>query len=99
MRPSVEVPMETSPNVLPDLPSVITLGSTSEYPSYTWFSVTPCDDAHVNLSSHDDESGSYAALGGISSTSHPIIYYDDDIMEVVTTPDFTYSPLTSNPYI
>ena len=47
----------------------------------TCFSITPCDDADVNLSSHDDESGSFATSGGLSSTSHPIFYYDDDIME------------------
>ena len=48
---------------------------------------------HVNLSSHDDESGSFAASGGLSSTSHPIFYHDDEIMEKIPTPDFIYSPL------
>ena len=55
--------------------------------------VTLRDDAHVNLSSHDDDSGSFVASGGLSSTSHPIFYYDDNIMEVVTTSDFIYPPL------
>ena len=47
----------------------------------------------MNLSSHDDESGSFAASGGVSSTSHPMFYYNDDIMEVFTTPNFIYPPL------
>ena len=93
MRPLVEVPLDISPDVSLDLPSAITLGSTSVDPLSSYSSVTPCDDAHVNLSSHDDESGTFAAPGGISSTSHPIFYYIDDIMEVVTTPDFIHSPL------
>ena len=93
MRPLVEVPLETSPDVVLDLPSAITLGSTSVDPLSAYSSVTPCDDAHVTLSSHDDESGSFATLGGLSSTSHPIFYHDDEIMEEITTPDFIYSPL------
>ena len=63
------------------VPSTITLGSTSVDPSSTCFFVTPCDDAQVNLSSHDDESGSFAASGGLPSTSHPIFYCDEEIME------------------
>ena len=93
MRPSVEVPLETSPDVSLDLPLVITLGSTSVDPLSAYSSVTPCDNAHVNLSSHDDESGSFSASGGLSSTSHPIFYHDDDIMKGISTPDLVYSPL------
>ncbi|MGG6498422.1 UNVERIFIED_CONTAM: hypothetical protein NY603_36400, partial [Bacteroidetes bacterium 56_B9] len=73
--------------------SAITLGSTSVDPLSSYSSVTPCDDAHVNLSSHDDDSGSFATSGGLSSTSYPIFYHDDDIMEKIPTPDFLYSPL------
>ena len=89
----MEDPSGTSPYVSPDLPSTITLGSTSVDPSSTCFSVTPCDDAHVNLIFHDDELGSFIASGGFSSTSHPIFYYDGDIMEEITTPDFICPPL------
>ena len=32
-------------------------------------------------------------LGGLSSISHPIFYYDDDIMEAGNTPDFIYPHL------
>ena len=81
MRPSGNIPSESSPIVSLELPSAITLGSTSVDPLSAYFSVTPCDDAHVNLSSHDDVSGIFAASGGLSSTSHSIFYYDDDIME------------------
>ena len=93
MRPSVETSSENSPDVSLDLPSAITLGSTSIDHLYAYSYITTCDDAHVNLSSHDDESGSFAASGGLSSTGHPIFYYDDEIMEVVTTHDFIYPPL------
>ena len=93
MRSMVEAPSDTSPFDSLDLPSVITLGSTSVEPLSSYSSITPCDDAHVNLSSHDDELVSFVVSGGIPSTSHPIFYYDDDIMEVVTTPDFIYPPL------
>ena len=79
MRPLVEVPLEASPDVLLELPSSITLDSTSVDPLSAYSSVTPCDDAHVTLSSHDDESSSFAMYGGISSTSHPIFYHDDNI--------------------
>ena len=81
LRPSAEAPSKSSPVVLLDLPSAITLGSRSVEPLSAYSSVTPCDDAHVNLSSHDDELGSFTMSGGISSTSHPIFYHDDDIME------------------
>ena len=47
----------------------------------------------MNLSSHDDELGRFAVSSGISSTSHPIFYYDDNTMELVTPPDFIYPPL------
>ena len=93
MRPSVEVPLDTSPDVSLGPPSAITLGSTSVDPLSAYSSVTPCDDVHVTLSSRDDESGSFAVSGSLSSTSHPIFYHDDDIMEEITTPDFIYSPL------
>ena len=93
MRPVVEVPLETSPDVSLNPPSTITLGSTSVDPLSAYSYITPCDDAHVTLSSHDDESGSFTASGGLSSTSHPIFYHNDDIMEEITTPDFVYSPL------
>ena len=93
MRPSENIPSESSPVVSLDLPSVITLGSTSVDPLSAYFSVTPCEDAHVNLSSHDDELDSFTTSGGLSSTSHPIFYHDDDIMKKIPTPDFLYSPL------
>ena len=93
MRPSGNIPSESSPIVSLDLPSMITLGSTSVDRLSVYFSVSPCDDAHVNLSSHDDESGSFAASGGLSSTIHPIFYHDDDIMDEIPTPDFIHSPL------
>ena len=93
MRPSGNIPSESSPVVSLDLPSAITLGSTSVDHLSTYSSVTPCDDAHVNLSSHDDDSGHFTTSGGLSSTSHPIFYHDDDIMEEIPTPDFIYSPL------
>ena len=96
MRSTVEDPPRTSPFVFPDLPSTITLGLTSVDPSSTYSLVTLRDDVHVNLSSHDDESSSFAALCGFSSTCHPIFYYDDDIMEEITTPDFIYPPLHRN---
>ena len=93
MRSTMEQPLGTSPSVSSDLPSAITLCSTSVYSSSTCFFVTPYDDAHVNLSSRDDESGSFTTSSGFSSTGDPIFYYDDDIMEVVTTPEFIYPPL------
>jgi len=93
MRPSRNIPSESSPVVSLDFPSAITLGSTSVDPLSAYSSVTPCDDAHVNLSSHDDEWGSFVASGGLSSTSHPIFYHDDNIMEGITSLDFIYSPL------
>ena len=96
MRPSGNIPSEPSPVVSLDLTSVITLDSTSVDPLSTYSSFTPCDDAHVNLSSHDDESDSLATSGGLSSTSHPIFYPDDDIMEGIISPDFLYSPLHRN---
>ena len=48
---------------------------------------------HVNISSHDDELGSFTASCGLSSSSQSIFYCDEDIMEAVTTPDFIYPPL------
>ena len=93
MRPSGNIPSESSPVVSLDLPSAITLGSTSVDPLSTYSSVTPCDDMHVNPSSDDDELGSFAVSGGLSSTSHPIFYHDDDIMEELPTLGFIYSPL------
>ena len=88
MRPSGNIPSESSPVVSLDLPSVIILGSTSIDPLSPYSSVTPCDDAHVNLSSHDDDSSRFTTSGGLSSTSHPIFYRDDDIMEKIPTPNF-----------
>ena len=95
-RPSGNIPSKSSPVVSLDLPSAITLGSRSVDPLSAYSSITPCGDAHVNLSSHDDESGSFTASSGISSTSHPISYHDDDIMEEIISPDFLYSPLHPN---
>ena len=96
MRSIVEDHRGTSPFVSPNLPSVITLDSISVDPLSSYSSITPCDDVHVNLSTHDDESGSFTMSGGLSSTSNPIFYYDDNIMEVFTTPNFIYSPLHRN---
>ena len=76
--------------------SDLTLGSTLMDPSSTCFFFTPCDDAHVNLSSHDDESDSLVASSGISSTSHHIFYPDDNIMDGIISPDFLYSSLHRN---
>ena len=59
MRPLVENPSETSPYVSLDLASMITLVSTSVDPLSTCSSINPYDDAHMNLYSHDDESGSF----------------------------------------
>ena len=92
----VEAPSEISPSILIDLPSAITLASTSVDPLSACSCVTPCDDAHVKLSSHDDESGSFTAPRGLSSTNHPIFYYDDNNMEAITTRDFIYPPLHRN---
>ena len=93
MSPLVEVPLETSPDVSLDIPSAITLGSTLVDPLSDYSSDNICDDAHVNLSSQDDESGSFATSDGISFTSHPILYYDDEIVEAITTPEFIYPRL------
>ena len=89
----MEVPLETSPDVSLNLLLAITRGSTSVDPLSTYSFVITCDNAHVNLSSHDDELGSFAVSGGLYFTIHPIFYHDDDIMEVITTPDFIYRPL------
>ena len=86
----VEAPSETSPSVSLDPPSVITLGSTSVDPLSSCSFVTPRDDVHVNLSSHDDESGSFTVSCGLSSSSQPIFYCDDDIMEAFSTTDFIF---------
>ena len=96
MRSTVKAPSDTSPSVSLEIPLAITLGSTSVDPLFSCSYVIPCDDAHVKLSSHDDESGSFATSSDFSSTIRPIFYYDDDIMEAITTHDFIYHPLHRN---
>ena len=93
MSSTVEDPHEHSPSLLPDLPSVITLGSKLVDSSSNCYFITPCDHAHVNVSSHYDDSGSFISPRGISSTSHPIFYSNYEIMEAFTTPEFFYPPL------
>ena len=90
MRPLVEAPSESSPIFLLDLPSAITLGSTSVDPLSACSSIIPYDDAHVNLSSHDDESGSFIASCALPSSHHSILYCDDDIMEALSTPNLIF---------
>ena len=90
MRPSAEAPFESSPIVSPDLPSGITLGSTSVDPLSFFSYVIPHDDVYLNLSSHDDESSIFAVSCGLPSSSHSIFYCDDDIMEAMSTPDFIF---------
>ena len=92
VRPSGNIPFESSPIVSLDLPSAIILGSTSVDSLSTYSSVTHYDDAHVNLSSHDDDSGHFTTSNGISSTSHPIFYRDDDIMEKFPPPTLSIPP-------
>ena len=53
--PWSEVPVETSLDVSPELPSETTLVSTSVDPLSAYSSVIPCDDTHANLSSDDEE--------------------------------------------
>ena len=53
--PWSEVHDETSHEVSPDLPSAPSLVSTSVDPLSTHSPATPSDDAHTNLSSHDEE--------------------------------------------
>ena len=93
LRPSIEAPSESSPVVSLDLLSAITLGSTSVDPSSTCSSVTICDNAHVNLSSHDDESGIIVTSSSLPSTSHFIFHFDEDVMGMMTTPDFLWDDM------
>ena len=90
MRPWVEAPFESSLVVSLDPSSAITLGSTLVDPFFACSSIISCDDAHVNLSSHDDELGIFAASCGLPSSSHSIFYCDEDIMEALSTPDFIF---------
>ena len=90
--------METSLDDLLDLPSAITLGSTSVDPLSAYPSVIPHDVAHVSLSSHDDDSGISTATGGLPSSSHPIFHSDEDIMEALTDPDFPWDDMHHRAY-
>jgi len=83
----------TSPDDSPDVLSVITLGSTSVNPVSAYSSVIPHDIAHVSLSPHDDELGSSTTLGDPPSSSLPIFHLDEDIMEAMTDPDFSWDDM------
>ena len=52
----------------------------------------------MNLSSHDDESGSFATSCGHPSTTHPIFHSDEDIMEAMTAPNFPWDDMHHHAY-
>ena len=90
LKPSTKAPSEYSHFVSLDLLSANTSGSTSVDPLSSCSYVIPHDDAHVSLSSHDDESGSLVALCCLPSSCPSTSCCDDDIMEATSTPEFIF---------
>ena len=51
------------------------------------------DDVYVNLVSLEDVSGISSSSCGPSSSSPPIIHFNEDIMESMTTPDYPWDDM------
>ena len=93
MRPSGNIPSESSPIDSLELPLAITLGSTLVEPVSAYSFVIPHDVTHVILSPHDDDSGSSTTSGDPTSSSLPVFHSDEDIMEAMTNPDFPWDDM------
>jgi len=56
------------------------------------------DNEYVNLISHEDASGSSSPSFGASSSSPPIFHYNEDIMEVIMTPNYPWDDMHHHVY-